>query len=279
MSIGSNIARFRKNKKMTQEQLGQLLGVSNQSVSKWEKEISFPDIMLLPKIAEVFNVSIEELYGADNQQIQTSEVTADSFPVWLYENAFELFYKQSGCYFKSKGETYKEQLQYWKRKMEKGLNLGCFSDTQGAVVITKETAMIDKSFRKGNAFSSPLTSSSLKILSMPNIRTILEMGYEKIFGSDNLEKELLFEDFQPNLTLNDVHEALYLLLSIGIVKNDRDLNNNDHFTFDIVKLFYANMMFRLSSMLINDDGWLVIRESSMISDYAFSKKAKNLDIK
>ena len=51
MSIGENIARYRKAKNLTQEQLGELLGVTNQAVSKWESGVSMPDVMLLPKIS------------------------------------------------------------------------------------------------------------------------------------------------------------------------------------------------------------------------------------
>ncbi|MBQ8448099.1 MAG: helix-turn-helix transcriptional regulator [Clostridia bacterium] len=62
MSIGKNIAVYRKNKGLTQGELGELLGVTNQAVSKWEGEISMPDVMLLPEIAKVLDVTVDELY-------------------------------------------------------------------------------------------------------------------------------------------------------------------------------------------------------------------------
>ena len=49
---------MRKSTGLTQEQLATKLGVSAQSVSKWENEISMPDISLLPDIAEAFGISI-----------------------------------------------------------------------------------------------------------------------------------------------------------------------------------------------------------------------------
>ena len=63
MTIGTNIKRLRVNKGITQEQLGEALGVSGQAVSKWENESALPDILFLPKLAEYFGISIDELMG------------------------------------------------------------------------------------------------------------------------------------------------------------------------------------------------------------------------
>ena len=52
MTIGKNIADLRKNSGMTQEQLAETLGVSSQTISKWENEVTMPDIMLLPVLAD-----------------------------------------------------------------------------------------------------------------------------------------------------------------------------------------------------------------------------------
>ena len=69
MFIGKNIARLRKEKGLTQAELGNMLGVSNQAVSKWESETTMPDIMLLPKIATTFRVTIEDLYRENDEQV------------------------------------------------------------------------------------------------------------------------------------------------------------------------------------------------------------------
>ena len=63
MTIGTNIKRLRMNKQVTQEQLGEVLGVSGQAVSKWENESALPDITFLPRLAEYFGISIDELMG------------------------------------------------------------------------------------------------------------------------------------------------------------------------------------------------------------------------
>ena len=63
IKINEQIAFLRKQKGLTQEELANALGVSNQAVSKWESAQCCPDIQLLPDIAELFDVSIDELLG------------------------------------------------------------------------------------------------------------------------------------------------------------------------------------------------------------------------
>jgi len=60
-SIGSRIAKLRRDKGITQDQLAERMGVSPQAVSKWENGIACPDISLLPALAGFFGISIDEL--------------------------------------------------------------------------------------------------------------------------------------------------------------------------------------------------------------------------
>lgn len=64
-NIGSTIAVLRKKNSMTQEELAVKIGVSAQSVSKWENGTNMPDITLLPVIAETFDISIDFLFGRE----------------------------------------------------------------------------------------------------------------------------------------------------------------------------------------------------------------------
>lgn len=63
MKINEQIAVLRKQKGVTQEELAVAIGVTNQSVSKWESAQCCPDIQLLPALADYFEVSIDELMG------------------------------------------------------------------------------------------------------------------------------------------------------------------------------------------------------------------------
>ena len=77
MTLGNKIAELRKEKGMTQEALANALGVSNQAVSKWEANQSCPDIQLLPQIADFFGVSVDSLFGRENNlRDETEQVEA-----------------------------------------------------------------------------------------------------------------------------------------------------------------------------------------------------------
>ena len=65
ISLGKQIAQYRKDLGLTQEALANKLGVTNQAVSKWETDQSCPDIQLLPKLADLFGVSIDALFGRE----------------------------------------------------------------------------------------------------------------------------------------------------------------------------------------------------------------------
>ena len=63
INLSSNLVRLRREKKITQEELADFIGVTKASVSKWENRQSMPDILLLPQLASYFGVTIDELMG------------------------------------------------------------------------------------------------------------------------------------------------------------------------------------------------------------------------
>ena len=66
--IGENIKKLRLEKGITQEALAETLGITFQSVSRWERGESYPDITLLPTIASFFNISVDALLGTNKLQ-------------------------------------------------------------------------------------------------------------------------------------------------------------------------------------------------------------------
>lgn len=78
MNLGNNISEKRKAKGLTQEELANILGVSPQAVSKWENNLSCPDISLLPEISKVFGISVDALLGVEASAEKTEYVKAES---------------------------------------------------------------------------------------------------------------------------------------------------------------------------------------------------------
>ena len=64
-SIGKKIYELRREKGFTQEALAEKMNVSAQAVSKWENDLSCPDVAALPKLAKLLGVTVDELLGAD----------------------------------------------------------------------------------------------------------------------------------------------------------------------------------------------------------------------
>ena len=76
-TLGRRIARLRLQHAMTQERLANIVNVSAQAVSKWENDLSYPDIMLLPVLAETFGVTVDELLGIQKAAAPTEQVPVD----------------------------------------------------------------------------------------------------------------------------------------------------------------------------------------------------------
>lgn len=83
--LGNIISAQRKKLGLTQEQLAQKLDVTNQAVSKWETDQSCPDVAMLPRLAELFGISMDELFG---REIPVRETVQD-LP-WEDDDAFRI---------------------------------------------------------------------------------------------------------------------------------------------------------------------------------------------
>lgn len=64
-TFGQRFSRIRKQRGLTQEELGEKFGLSGQAVSKWENDASMPDVSLLVELSETLNVSLDELLGKE----------------------------------------------------------------------------------------------------------------------------------------------------------------------------------------------------------------------
>ena len=80
-TFGTMIAALRKEQGMTQLELAEKMGVTDKAVSKWERDLSFPDVNSLPKLAEIFHVSVDELMQVEGIKEGTYNKIKDSIVI------------------------------------------------------------------------------------------------------------------------------------------------------------------------------------------------------
>ena len=75
MNLGNKIASLRKKNNLSQEELGELVGVTRQTISKWELEETTPDIRQAKELSKIFKVSLDELVDNDINNILVEKVS------------------------------------------------------------------------------------------------------------------------------------------------------------------------------------------------------------
>lgn len=94
-TVGERIKHHRKRLGLTQEQLAERLGVSAQAVSKWENNLSCPDISILPELADIFGISVDELLGKGETVHKAEPITQKP----QSESHFNISWNFSGILF------------------------------------------------------------------------------------------------------------------------------------------------------------------------------------
>ena len=68
MTLGEKLSQYRRTSGMTQQELGERLNISAQAISKWENDLSEPDISTLKKLSELFDISMAELLDIEDKK-------------------------------------------------------------------------------------------------------------------------------------------------------------------------------------------------------------------
>lgn len=155
LHLGENIIRLRKKEHMTQEDLAEYMGVSKSSVSKWETAATYPDIMFLPELANLFNVTLDELIGYEpqlnKQQIRKiyhtlSDEMSKGDKMAAMEKLNEYLHRYASCFpflnqmcvlllnhvylYENKQEIYEQILTLCKRIKEKSDDTSLIKEAQ-----------------------------------------------------------------------------------------------------------------------------------------------------
>jgi len=274
MSMGKNIAEFRKRKGFTQEELGQKLGVTNQAVSKWESETSMPDVMMLPRIAGALDVTLDNLFAEQTLPLtQTESHVFDMDAVHNFAKDAQALIIDTLChktnlvncnswdFLKVEQNPSTKMYDHVKRNQ----TLCCLSDTAGAAFVSDTLTMIDSDLSPtdvGAIFEKPEIASGMKKLSDSNVRRVLfhicNEYFQRTAPFDYKDSEYFVVNINPNeisrsigLSADEVLEALEKLISLHIVELSTE--NGTHYLLHKVKAIEAATTFRLIERFIHNE--------------------------
>ncbi len=104
IKIGNFLATLRKEQGLTQEALGEKLGVTNKTISRWENGNYLPPVEMLKELSELYAVSINELLCGERLKKEEYQIKAEETITGLLSNS---------------PFTFKERSDFWKRKWKK----------------------------------------------------------------------------------------------------------------------------------------------------------------
>ena len=274
MSMGKNIAIFRKIKGLTQEALGQVLGVTNQAVSKWESEVSMPDVMLLPRIANALDITLDDLFAEQTVQVSRARPNAlnmeavRNFPKVAQGIVMDAMLNQTNLTNCSSWEFLKPKVTSSTPKHD-GIKpiytMCCLSDTAGAAFVSNTLTVIDAETSPtdiGSVFEKPEVASGVKKLADPNVRRVLSHVCNEYFQRSAPfncnDPEYFTVDLRPDelarsleISVDDVLEAVEKLISLNVV--ELETNQGTRYLLHKVKAIEAAVSFRLIERLIHNE--------------------------
>ena len=202
IKLHEQIAFLRKQKGLTQEQLANALGVTNQSVSKWESGQCCPDIQLLPAIAELFEVSVDELLGCNSGK-GLGDICLnlkDYFSALPEKESFENAYRLAALLHEiAVTDGYKKSIPWQEKNYSTDIvsswGLSICSEPEGSTGRMAESIF----FSLGKAFQTP-NISQLYELSLAMAR-FSELNILKTMYALH---ELTIQDFDLYVSLEDI---------------------------------------------------------------------------
>ena len=180
MKIGNKIRQMRLLAGLTQEQLASKLAVSAQSVSKWENEITMPDIILLPDIAAIFGISIDELFDLTIEdklkRIENRiEIEEELSPECFKEFEQLLFTQLNECNDRFKIASLLANLYH--HRME--------ADGRRVIKYAKEAIMLDPAKKDCQWLLNKAERHAIWDWNLANHSSAIDF-YKKVIASDNL---------------------------------------------------------------------------------------------
>ena len=151
MDLGNNIKSLRTKNKMTQEELAELLGTTSKSVSRWEQSLTYPDISLLPFIANIFEVTVDELLGVES-------IKQDEYVKELKKQADQ--YAMNNDY---ESELYLWQEAYKKLPNNEEVKIGLINVMNTINIITNEIKYSTEIIKLAESILNKSTNNNIRI--------------------------------------------------------------------------------------------------------------------
>lgn len=190
MNLNQNIAYYRKLCGYTQEHLAERLGVTAQSVSKWENELSNPDISILPDLAKALGVDINSLFEEipDTPKV----VKLSELPNLCYDALVSIFAKAQFTFYNGDkkiltNEKLNKQIESIKKEFDFPLPKCAYTIDEGkpehgSVFLSDALSFIDRSYGGSDSsllFDLDKAGELLSVLGDKNARKVLKAIYEK----------------------------------------------------------------------------------------------------
>lgn len=171
--LGDQIKKYRKEKKMSQEELAIPLNVVRQTVSKWENNLSVPDAELLIRLAEVLEISVAELLGT-NEQPHSESLSAETLAIELARLNEELAKQVQERSLSSRAEQKRNQILFF--SMLSMLFALIIDNTIVSVLLTFACLLTAVIILYRNTALLTRTTTSVKKLGAVRITTLFNIG-------------------------------------------------------------------------------------------------------
>ncbi len=259
MNIGKNITAFRKDAGMTQEDLAGQIGVSAQAVSKWETGVSMPDILLLPVIADVFGITVDEIYTGKREPKEENKphIGFDVAPEAVYQAMIDTMDR---AWF---GDVYtKEELLEEYKKNDLCASF-IASEKGGAVYTNNEMGIVLRNFGTQKFFEileSEKAIQGLAVLMDAKVRRVLSCLVEldrRKFTANGISRK-------TGLTPEEAAETLDKMVASGMLSGDKAIVEDT----DEIEV-YTNIFGYDNSKLMNICLLLMLAEKMQSTNFYF----------
>lgn len=253
-TLGENIANLRKNKGMTQEKLAETIGISAQSVSKWENNVSMPDIALLPILSDIFSVTIDTLFGIGSNTPVSAEKITSTVMDTIYTSIASTFGAAKGS---DKFEEYVSNVN-----AKNGISTAVFTENNGAVWANEDIAVVFRNnpdeFAKNLSTLSEDASEVLKALANHDVCTVLS-----IMLVHPISYSIAYLSKKCALSTEAVTTALETLRSIGLVRETKEAFEDETISIwhplSTHKMLFVYSIFVLAGKITDDDNYYCYR--------------------